>query len=125
MGCLTSELYSGKVHHMSTDTTNIWKSELPQQLAGVLVAIDDKDTMQNFLRDVMTEKEIIEISARLEAARMLSDGERYIEITKKTKLSSRTVARISDWLKNGCNGYKAALKLVDKQRSHISPARAE
>lgn len=80
--------------------------------------------MQNFLRDVMTEKEIVEISARFEAARMLTEGKKYSEIIAATKLSSRTVARISEWLQNGCNGYQAALKTAN-HHGHISPARAE
>jgi len=63
----------------------------------------------------MTEKEILEIGARLEAAKMLKDGKKYIDISKRTNLSSRTVARISNWLKNGCKGYKEAIKLI---RSH-------
>lgn len=79
--------------------------------------------MQNFLRDVMTEKEIIEISARFEAAKMLSEGRKYTEIVTATKLSSRTVARISEWLQNGCDGYQAALKTV--HHDHLSPARAD
>lgn len=80
--------------------------------------------MQNFLRDVMTEKEIVEISARFETARMLTEGKKYSEIIAATKLSSRTVARISEWLQNGCNGYQAALKTAN-HHGHISPARAE
>lgn len=109
---------------MSTGKTTIWQSETARQLAEALVAIDNQQTMQDFLRDVMTEKEIAEISARLEAAKMLQAGSKYNDIVAETKLSSRTVARISDWLKNGCNGYQAALKVVNAHHSHIPPARA-
>ncbi len=94
------------------------------QLAEVLTSIDDVQTMQNFLRDVMTEKEISEISSRFKAAQMLKDGKKYTEVIEVTKLSSRTVARISGWIQNGCNGYEAALKLVDVHHEHTSPARA-
>lgn len=108
---------------MSRDVSTVWKDTKPQQLAEALVSIQDKLTMQNFLRDVMTKKEIIEISSRLEAAKMLSEGKKYAEIVAATKLSSRTVARISEWLQNGCNGYQAALKTV--HHDHLSPARAD
>lgn len=109
---------------MSKDETTIWQSETARQLAKAMAAIGNQQTMQDFLRDVMTEKEITEISARLEAAKMLQAGNKYTDIVAKTKLSSRTVARISDWLKNGSGGYQAALKVVDAHRSHIPPARA-
>ncbi len=87
----------------------VWKSETAKQFAGALTSISEVKDMQNFLRDAMTEKEIIEISSRLEAARLLKDGARYIEVINKTQLSSRTVARISDWLQNGCGGYQKVL----------------
>ncbi len=109
---------------MNQNSIAIWKQAQPQQLARVLTAIDDQITMQNFLRDVLTEKEIIEISGRLEAAKMLTDGQTYTAITKATKLSSRTVARISDWLQNGYKGYSVALNLI-AHHDHIPPARAK
>lgn len=110
---------------MPDNATKVWNSPITPQLAEVLAAIDDVSTMRNFLRDVMTEKEIFEISARLEAARMLKAGEKYIEISRRTRLSSRTVARISEWLKNGCDGYQAALTILDTHHDHIPPARAD
>jgi uncharacterized protein YerC len=102
---------------------DIWKKEMPMQLATVLVSIDSAFDMQNLLRDLMTEKEIIEISARLEAARMLKIGKKYTEVIQRTNLSSRTVARISDWLKNGSGGYETAINNIEAHYSHISPGR--
>ena len=122
---LTKLLYFDKVDVMQTSATSVWETETAQQFARVVTAIDDVQTMQNFLRDVMTEKEIIEISSRLKAAKMLLEGKKYIEIIEKTKLSSRTVARISEWMQNGCGGYNAALKTVNAHHNHISPASAE
>lgn len=110
---------------MKTYGDQIWKESQPQQLAEVLVSITDAITMQNFLRDVLTEKEIVEISARLEAAKMLQSGSKYTAIVARTKLSSRTIARISEWLKNGAGGYSAAIELAKGHHSHIPPARAE
>ena len=95
---------------------NIWKRSVPKQLATVLAHINEVSDMQAFLRDVMTEKEIIEISARFEAARMLRNGKKYTEIVEVTKLSSRTVARISDWLKNGESGYEKAIEWVENEK---------
>ena len=95
---------------MNTGDMSVMEQAMSEQLVEVLVSISDASTMQAFLRDVMTEKEIIEVSARLEAARMLSDGASYVEVIQRTRLSSRTVARISDWLQNGCGGYAAVIQ---------------
>lgn len=103
---------------MQANDKAIWQQKPPQQLAEVLVAIHTTQDMQAFLRDVMTPKEIIEISARLEAAKMLAEGKKYTEIASQTKLSSRTIARISDWLKNGNSGYKNALANKHTSSTH-------
>lgn len=109
---------------MTTSVENLWQSIDTKQLVTTFARISDEATMRDFLRDVMTEKEIIEIASRLEAARMLRAGETYAVIAKKTKLSSRTIARISDWLQNGQGGYAAALDQSDIHHDHIPPARA-
>jgi len=110
---------------MIKNQDKIWEQNMPQQLALVLSDVGGYDDMQKVLRDLLTEKEIIEISARLEAAWMLSNGEKYTDITAKTKLSSRTVARISDWYKNGSNGYKLVMPIISNHHQHIPPARTE
>ncbi len=103
------------------NSDNVWNDEKRQRLAKVLAAISDANQMQAFLRDLMTEKEIIEMSARLQAAKMLADGETYSAIVAETKLSSRTVARISRWMKKGAGGYGYTLA----HHSHLWPARAD
>ena len=110
---------------MKDDSTKkVWTSASTRQLAEVLADVSEVDVIQNILRDVMTEKEIIEISSRLEAAKMLRAGKKYTEVIGQTGLSSRTVARISDWMQNGCGGYEVALRLIDAHHDHIPPARA-
>jgi len=103
----------------------VWKTKSAQQFADVLADIPDVSVMKKFLRDVMTETEIIELGRRLEAAKLLQTGTKYTDVTKITKLSSRTVARISDWLQNGCNGYEVALQIINKHHGHTPPARAK
>ena len=109
---------------MSDEKTTVWRSETAQQLAEAMTVIDSIPEMQNFLRDVLTEKEILEISSRLEAARMLSGGKKYTDIVAKTKLSSRTIARISDWMQNGCGGYSTVLNQITSHHNHTLPASA-
>jgi TrpR-related protein YerC/YecD len=108
---------------MKKQVNKVWGFGPTQQLAQSLAAIDDVAEMRDFLRDVMTEKEIIEISIRLAAAQMLANKVKYNEITKETKLSSRTVARISDWMQNGCGGYALVLGQI-KSSTHKPPVHA-
>lgn len=108
---------------MDTYDASVMEQEMPEQLTEILCKIDDADTMRRFLRDVMTEKEITEVSARLEAARMLTAGASYAAIIKRTKLSSRTVARIRGWLTNGTGGYDTILQSM--HHLHIQPDSSE
>lgn len=106
----------------TTDT--LWNNDITAQLATVLASIADDVAMKAFLRDVLTEKEIVEISARLEAARMLRAGATYTDIIARTKLSSRTIARIKDWMQNGSGGYATVLAAFDASHGHTPPAGA-
>jgi TrpR-related protein YerC/YecD len=110
---------------MSESQNKVWQSAQASTLAKTFALISDETMMRSFLRDVMTEKEIIEISARLEAAKMLRQRKKYTEIITATKLSSRTIARVSGWMQNGESGYEAAFETTTSHHSHISPARTE
>jgi len=110
---------------MQRNADKIWENANNRQLADVLTLIDDSSTMRQFLRDVMTGSEIIEIGSRFEAARMLKSGSRYTDIAQQTKLSSRTIARISDWIKQNNNGYSEAINKIDNHQKHILPAPTE
>ena len=109
---------------MKDYNSSVFGDAKAQQLAQALALITNLSLMQNFLADVMTTAEIKEISARFQAAKMLDAKQKYTDIQTETGLSSATVARISDWLKNGKSGYQAALNLIDAH-SHIQPASAE
>ena len=109
---------------MESENT-IWKDSRATALAEVLSLIEDQVVMQDFLRDVLTEKEIIEIGSRYKAAQMLTQGKTYASIVDTTKLSSRTVARISEWLQSGTRGYEAAIKIQEKHHKHTKPANAD
>lgn len=108
---------------MKNSKNKVWKSDMSAQLAQVMAQINDVATMRDFLRDVLTEKEITEVSARFQAAKMLDSGDKYTDIIQETKLSSRTVARISEWRQNGCGGYAQAINIAS-HHGHIKPARA-
>ena len=79
-------------------------------LVKAVLALRTKSEAKKFLRDLLTEDEILEFGNRWQAAKMLSDKISYTAIRGKTGLSPRTIARISDWLQNGRGGYKLMLK---------------
>ena len=91
------------------------------ELIGVILLLKNAKEARMFLRDLLTESELVEFSNRWMAARMLDEKIPYTEIIKKTGLSSTTVARVSDWLNGGMGGYKLILKKINHHHN-LSPS---
>lgn len=100
-----------------------WNNQKTKELIKAILALKKEKEAKEFLRDLMTEKEIIEFGNRWKAARMLSDNLSYPKIQKGTGLSTRTIARISDWLKNGKGGYKLMLNRLYSHKHNSSRKR--
>ena len=84
-------------------------------LTEVLTGISDRETCRQFLEDLCTIQELEQMNQRLQAAKMLLDGFTYEEVTRKTKVSSATLSRISKCIRYGEGGYKKALENNDPE----------
>lgn len=89
----------------------IEKTKKVNNLLETILKLNNLVDAQIFFRDLLTEKELEEFAARWQVARMLHNGNTYIEIEKETGLSSATIARISKWLHEGRGGYKKMLDI--------------
>lgn len=88
-----------------------------EELLETVVSLRSVKEARLFLRDLLTESELIEFGKRWKAARMLSAAVPYSQIVSETGLSSTTVARISHWLKEGTGGYRMMIER-DHHRHH-------
>jgi len=79
-------------------------------LAKAFLKLKNEQEVSNFLRDLLTIKELEEFANRLEMARLLKKGKSYKVIAKELKVSTTTVTRTAHWLFRGCGGYDKALK---------------
>lgn len=86
-----------------------WNNKENKQLIRAILSLKTTKEAESFLRDLMTEKEIIEFSKRLQTAEMLTKNTPYAVIEQKTGLSSATVARVSKWLNGEQDGYKTII----------------
>lgn len=69
----------------------------------------------SFLRDLLTQDEIIEFSLRLDIAKRLHQWQNYKEIEKETWASSTTIARVAKFLKGEFGGYQKVLEKTMKK----------
>lgn len=103
-----------------------WDNKTTEELLEAICALRNKKEAKRFLRDLLTEQEIIEFGKRWQAARMLSKREPYSAIERKTGLSSTTVARVSQWLYQGMGGYKLMIQRLSNNHHHnLTLARRE
>ena len=63
-----------------------------------------------FFEDISTIKELQDISQRFEVAKLLSEGQSYLQISAKTGASTATIGRVNKCLNYGSGGYEIALK---------------
>jgi len=86
------------------------RNEKEKKLMKAFLKLKNEKEAAAFLRDLLTLPEIEEFANRLEVARLLKQGHSYLEIAKKTKVSTTTVTRVAHWLFKGCGGYWKVLQ---------------
>lgn len=82
------------------------------EICEILEIMNNKNDIYDFLRDLLSKNEILEFSNRFKVAKMLENKISYINIEKKTSMSSTTIARISKFLNWENKWYKNAIKLL-------------
>lgn len=86
-------------------------------LFSAVLSLETVDECYKFFEDICTVKEILDIAQRLKAAKMLTKGENYNEISRETGMSSATISRVSRCLEYGAGGYKLALTRLEEKDS--------
>ena len=74
-----------------------------------LLSLTTVEECSRFFEDICTITEVIEMSKRLTAAKMLSDNKTYTDIIEKTGLSTATISRVNRCIKYGSDGYTTVL----------------
>ena len=82
------------------------------QFYRAVLALEDEEECRKFFDDVATIKEVIDLSARLEVARMLNNGAVFSEISRETGASSATISRVNKCLIYGEGGYKTVIERI-------------
>ncbi len=97
---------------MLTDTD---KSNMKEFYQAV-ISLETEEECSAFFDDICTIKELIDISSRLQVAKLLDEGIVFNEISQRTGCSSATISRVNKCLQFGPGGYRCVLdKLKSKQ----------
>lgn len=93
---------------------NIFEADHTELFVKAILTLKNEDEVKAFLEDIMTTKEILDISQRLGVAKMLKEKEVYSKISKETGASSATISRVNRCCLYGAGGYKTVLERLDK-----------
>ncbi len=83
-------------------------------LCKAILTLQTEEECLRFLQDLMTIREIRDMSQRLKVAGMLREGMAYNRITDEVSISSATISRISRCLNYGDGGYETVLRRLEK-----------
>jgi TrpR-related protein YerC/YecD len=92
-----------------------WHNEATDRLMKVIAKISTPEECYEFLEDLCTIKEIMDMSQRLEVAILLKNGTNYQEINKKTGVSTATISRVNKCLAYGSGGYEKAIASLEEE----------
>ncbi|MFZ2199255.1 MAG: YerC/YecD family TrpR-related protein [Microgenomates group bacterium] len=90
-----------------------------QNLLSAISTLKTKEELANFLRDLMTVKELADISQRWQIVLLLNQCVPYLEIAKQVGVSTTTVTRCALWLHHGKGGYKTALSRLHSTNRNV------
>jgi TrpR-related protein YerC/YecD len=86
-----------------------WRTPDARALVDAILALEDRDEAERFLRDLCTLSELRDMAQRWAVVRLLDQGKHYAEISRETGASTATITRIASWLHHGEGGYQAML----------------
>ena len=81
-------------------------------LIQALISLKTKEECVAFLEDLMTKKEMADISQRLLVVKMLSEQAVYNKIVEETGASTATISRVNRAYVYGSGGYAKVLEKI-------------
>lgn len=91
------------------------KTEEVDHLFEAILKLENPEECYMFFEDVCTIKELLSISQRFEVAKMLREGNTYLEIAEKTGASTATISRVNRSLTYGNDGYELVFERLKEQ----------
>ena len=94
---------------------HIFDNESVKLLVKAFMMLENEEECKAFLEDIMTTKEILDISQRIVVAKMLSEQAVYNKIAEETGASTATISRVNRSYSYGTGGYKTVLSRLEKK----------
>lgn len=83
-------------------------------LADAILSLESREECMAFMKDLMTIKEMQDLSQRLQVARCLSRGDTFLEISGKLGVSTATITKVNRCCNYGAGGYRLILDRLER-----------
>ena len=93
------------------------KNPQTELLVKALLSLENEDECYRLMEDLLTMREIRDLSQRLEVAVLLRDKVTYNDIVERTGVSTATIGRVNRALSYGTGGYAAVLDKITKEEN--------
>ncbi len=90
--------------------------DLLRDLVNAFSSLKSPTEAALFVQDLLTEKEVTNLSKRLRIAKLFLEGKRYEEIEKELHTSHGTVAKIGAWLAQKGEGFRLIIQRLPKKQ---------
>ena len=92
----------------------IFDNKETDYLIKAILPLETEEECKAFLEDVMTTKEILDMSQRIHVASLLKDKVVYSKISSLTGASAATISRVNRCINYGSGGYEKVLEKMEK-----------
>ena len=92
----------------------IFDNKETDYLIKAILTLESEEECKAFLEDVMTTKEILDMSQRIHVASLLKDQVVYSKISSLTGASAATISRVNRCINYGSGGYEKVLEKMEK-----------
>ena len=89
------------------------KNKQTDLLVRALLSLENEEQCYQLLEDLLTIREVRDLSQRLEVAQMLKNKVTYTEIVASTGASTATIGRVNRCLAYGAGGYGYVLNKLE------------
>lgn len=76
------------------------------ELFEAILTLENQEECFAFFEDVCTVNELLSLAQRFEVAKMLKEGNTYMEVAERTGASTATISRVNRSLNYGKDGYE-------------------
>ncbi len=90
--------------------SRVFENESVKMLIKAFMTLKTEEEFRGFLEDVMSTKEVLDISQRIVVAKLLSEQTVYNKIAEETGASTATISRVNRSYAYGTGAYKTVLE---------------